>query len=327
MTPPTRTRRPVSRAGRRDHTPMPPKPPAPHAARSRRAHAAGSRRRATTARKPASHATPDAPSRAPDVATRRRRGTPPPRRGQLVLAGQTPVPRLPASGSPTVGEGLERRRKRRPALPRLRPSARAPRAKPFGPFRSSTPATLGLLPRRGSLHRLQDILEDPATLTDVDAVDIGDAELCLPTPRPRALAGSVPSRSPRACSPPRLRGRVESLPWEEVIRRWDHASKDQWLDAWTPLLIADFGYGSGSLLDSLLGHPTTLEKLVGVDISRKGLTIVAKSLHQKLSKKSLTQTTVPNAVLYDGSITNYDSRLYDFDIDTCLEVIEHVEEG
>jgi small RNA 2'-O-methyltransferase len=38
----------------------------------------------------------------------------------------------------------------------------------------------------------------------------------------------------------------------------------------------DFGCGSGSLLDSLLEHPTTLEKLVGVDISRKGLTRATK---------------------------------------------------
>ncbi|RLM86804.1 small RNA 2' [Panicum miliaceum] len=88
----------------------------------------------------------------------------------------------------------------------------------------------------------------------------------------------------------------------------------------------DFGCGSGSLLDSLLEHPTTLEKLVGVDISRKGLTRAAKSLHQKLSKKSLVQTTVPTAVLFDGSITDFDSRLYGFDIGTCLEVIEHMEE-
>ncbi|RLN35125.1 small RNA 2' [Panicum miliaceum] len=90
--------------------------------------------------------------------------------------------------------------------------------------------------------------------------------------------------------------------------------------------LVDFGCGSGSLLDSLLEHPTTLEKLVGVDISRKGLTRAAKSLHQKLSKKLLVQTTVPTAVLYDGSITDFDSRLYGFDIGTCLEVIEHMEE-
>ncbi|KAL6647009.1 hypothetical protein ACP70R_014446 [Stipagrostis hirtigluma subsp. patula] len=90
--------------------------------------------------------------------------------------------------------------------------------------------------------------------------------------------------------------------------------------------LVDFGCGSGSLLDSLLEHSTTLEKIVGVDISRKGLTRAAKSLHQKLSKKSMTQISVPAAVLYDGSITDFDSRLYGFDIGTCLEVIEHVEE-
>lgn len=90
--------------------------------------------------------------------------------------------------------------------------------------------------------------------------------------------------------------------------------------------LVDFGCGSGSLLDSLLEHPTTLEKIVGVDISRKGLTRAAKSLHQKLSKKFLTQTSVPTAVLYHGSVTDFDSRIYGFDIGTCLEVIEHVEE-
>lgn len=92
------------------------------------------------------------------------------------------------------------------------------------------------------------------------------------------------------------------------------------------MTLVDFGCGSGSLLDSLLEHPTTLDKIVGVDISRKGLTRAAKSLHQKLSKKSLMQTAVPTAVLYHGSITDFDSRLYGFDIGTCLEVIEHVEE-
>lgn len=38
----------------------------------------------------------------------------------------------------------------------------------------------------------------------------------------------------------------------------------------------DFGCGSGSLLDSLLEHPTTLEKIVGVDISLKSLSRAAK---------------------------------------------------
>ncbi|GAA0141765.1 hypothetical protein LIER_42676 [Lithospermum erythrorhizon] len=39
--------------------------------------------------------------------------------------------------------------------------------------------------------------------------------------------------------------------------------------------LVDFGCGSGSLLDSLLDYPTTLEKIVGVDISQKSLTRAA----------------------------------------------------
>lgn len=36
----------------------------------------------------------------------------------------------------------------------------------------------------------------------------------------------------------------------------------------------------------------------------------------------MMQTNVPTAVLYDGSIMEYDSRLYGFDIGTCLEVTD-----
>ncbi|KAJ0975753.1 hypothetical protein J5N97_017718 [Dioscorea zingiberensis] len=88
-------------------------------------------------------------------------------------------------------------------------------------------------------------------------------------------------------------------------------------------VLIDFGCGSGSLLDSLLEHSTTLEKIVGVDISVKGLTRAAKILHSKLSVNS---SNIQSAILYDGSITEFDSRLCGFDIGTCLEVIEHMEE-
>ncbi|KAF2542594.1 hypothetical protein F2Q68_00029590, partial [Brassica cretica] len=40
--------------------------------------------------------------------------------------------------------------------------------------------------------------------------------------------------------------------------------------------LADFGCGSGSLLDSLLDYPTTLQTIIGVDISPKGLARAAK---------------------------------------------------
>lgn len=38
----------------------------------------------------------------------------------------------------------------------------------------------------------------------------------------------------------------------------------------------DFGCGSGSLLDSLLDYSTSLEKIIGVDISQKSLSRAAK---------------------------------------------------
>lgn len=93
--------------------------------------------------------------------------------------------------------------------------------------------------------------------------------------------------------------------------------------------LVDFGCGSGSLLDSLLEHPTALQKIVGVDISRKSLSRAAKTLRSKLSMTmdpTMQSSHIESAVLYDGSITDFDSRLYGFDIGTCLEVIEHMEE-
>lgn len=45
-------------------------------------------------------------------------------------------------------------------------------------------------------------------------------------------------------------------------------------------------------------------------------------LHLKLSSKSGVQCAgIKSLVLYDGSITDFDSRLYGFDIGTCLEVL------
>ncbi|CAL9226225.1 unnamed protein product [Arabidopsis halleri] len=87
--------------------------------------------------------------------------------------------------------------------------------------------------------------------------------------------------------------------------------------------LVDFGCGSGSLLDSLLDYPTSLQTIIGVDISPKGLARAAKMLHLKLNKEACN---VKSATLYDGSILEFDSRLHDVDIGTCLEVIEHMEE-
>ncbi|XVF23082.1 hypothetical protein REPUB_Repub13aG0007300 [Reevesia pubescens] len=93
--------------------------------------------------------------------------------------------------------------------------------------------------------------------------------------------------------------------------------------------LVDFGCGSGSLLESLLDYPNSLETIVGVDISQKSLSRAAKVLHSKLTMKSDPDApcmSITSAVLYDGSITDFDSRLCGFDLGTCLEVIEHMEE-
>lgn len=48
-------------------------------------------------------------------------------------------------------------------------------------------------------------------------------------------------------------------------------------------------------------------------------TVILQILHSKLSMKS--DTGIKSAVIYDGSITDFDSRLCGFDIGTCLEVV------
>ncbi|XP_023634739.1 small RNA 2'-O-methyltransferase isoform X2 [Capsella rubella] len=86
--------------------------------------------------------------------------------------------------------------------------------------------------------------------------------------------------------------------------------------------LVDFGCGSGSLLASLLDYPTSLQSIVGVDISQKGLSRAAKILHLKLNKGACN---LKSTILYDGSILEFDSRLHNIDVGTCLEVIEHME--
>nr|KYP49629.1 UPF0486 protein C1orf59 isogeny [Cajanus cajan] len=93
--------------------------------------------------------------------------------------------------------------------------------------------------------------------------------------------------------------------------------------------LIDFGCGSGSLLEALLNYPTSLEKMAGVDISQKGLSRAAKILNSKLVTNSDAGgqwTSIKSVILYEGSITNFGSQLHGFDIGTCLEVIEHMDE-
>lgn len=52
--------------------------------------------------------------------------------------------------------------------------------------------------------------------------------------------------------------------------------RDATLNTFVPILQVDFGCGSGSLLDSILSYPTSLEKIVGVDLSQRSLAKASK---------------------------------------------------
>lgn len=91
--------------------------------------------------------------------------------------------------------------------------------------------------------------------------------------------------------------------------------------------LVDLGCGSGSLFDALLDHETNLIHIVGVDISEKSLCRAAKVLHSKLGMIHNSSTaSFQSASLYYGSITEADQRIYGFDVATCIEVIEHMQE-
>ncbi|KAL3692474.1 hypothetical protein R1sor_006125 [Riccia sorocarpa] len=90
--------------------------------------------------------------------------------------------------------------------------------------------------------------------------------------------------------------------------------------------LIDLGCGSGSLLESLLEQPTELKKLVGVDISHKSLIRAAKLLTQKLKNEKMPgKKSLESIDLYEGSITESDSRLRDADVAVCIEVVEHMD--
>lgn len=94
--------------------------------------------------------------------------------------------------------------------------------------------------------------------------------------------------------------------------------------------LVDLGCGSGSLLDAVLDHSTELEYIAGVDISLKSLIRASKSLHTKLGTHTEQHIgsgckELKQAVLYEGSLAEPDSRLCGFDVATCIEVIEHMD--
>ncbi|EFJ20229.1 hypothetical protein SELMODRAFT_418472 [Selaginella moellendorffii] len=88
------------------------------------------------------------------------------------------------------------------------------------------------------------------------------------------------------------------------------------------LSLIDFGCGSGSFLEAIVEQPNSLQHIVGVDISLRSLTRASKSLQGKLAK---LRGALESVTLYEGSIVEPDHRLHNFDVATCLEVVEHMD--
>lgn len=69
----------------------------------------------------------------------------------------------------------------------------------------------------------------------------------------------------------------------------------------------------------LVSISDSLEKVVGVDISQRCLARAAKILHTKLTTQTEAGSSqIKSAVLYDGSITTFDSQLL---ILGCMDLI------
>ncbi|XP_078158045.1 small RNA 2'-O-methyltransferase-like [Carex rostrata] len=141
--------------------------------------------------------------------------------------------------------------------------------------------------------------------------------------------------------PTPMKERVETTPFSPPLSKQRVEFAVHHINQSHALSLVDFGCGSRSLWDLLLDQNTCLEKLVGVDFSIKRLTSSAKVLHQKLSRNCAMRACLRSAVLlqlkikrrkkrsavpYDGSIMDFDERLCNFDICTCLEVIQEMEE-
>lgn len=84
--------------------------------------------------------------------------------------------------------------------------------------------------------------------------------------------------------------------------------------------VVDLGCGSGNLLRRLL-RDTDADKVLGVDVSHRALTVAARRLHlETMSPRQLERVD-----LLQGALTYRDRRIQGFDSATVIEVIEHLD--
>jgi 3' terminal RNA ribose 2'-O-methyltransferase Hen1 len=84
--------------------------------------------------------------------------------------------------------------------------------------------------------------------------------------------------------------------------------------------VVDLGCGGGKLVDCIL-RETTVEKVVGVDVSYRSLEIASRRLHLDTMAPRLRE----RVDLLQGALTYRDQRLRDFDLATVVEVVEHLD--
>ena len=84
--------------------------------------------------------------------------------------------------------------------------------------------------------------------------------------------------------------------------------------------VLDLGCGQGKLVQALL-KLSTIQQVVGVDMSYRALEIAGRRLHLE----SMAPRQRDRAELLQGLLTNRDRRLQGFDAAAIVEVMEHLE--
>lgn len=86
--------------------------------------------------------------------------------------------------------------------------------------------------------------------------------------------------------------------------------------------VIDLGCGEGKLLKMLM-RDFSFKELVGMDVSYRALELAQRRLKLEETPERLKE----RVKLIHGSLTYQDKRLHNFEAATCIEVIEHLDEG
>ncbi|XP_006919857.2 small RNA 2'-O-methyltransferase isoform X1 [Pteropus alecto] len=97
------------------------------------------------------------------------------------------------------------------------------------------------------------------------------------------------------------------------------------VDQHKPKKVADLGCGNASLIQTIKCH-SCIELLVGVDINKDKIDSQRCTLSPFCGDYLSPRDLNLSIILYHGSVVERDSRLLGFDLITCIELIEHLDE-